>query len=84
MEANLKNCSAAALKQAIVNSLSGEAAEYLEFLGFDTSPADIIRKFKTRFALTSTSTKLQSDFFQIEQNKGGASAEICRSPRKTI
>ena len=70
VEANLKNCSAAALKQAIVNSLSGEAAEYLEFLGFDTSPADIIRKFKTRFALTSTSTKLQSDFFQIEQNKG--------------
>ena len=70
MEANLKNCSAAALKQAIVNSLSGEAADYLEFLGFDTSPAEIIRNFKTRFALTSTSTKLQSDFFQIEQNKG--------------
>ena len=57
VKANQKNCSAAALKHAIVNSLSGEAAEYLEFLGFDTSPTGIIRKFKTQFALT----KLQSD-----------------------
>ena len=58
-----------AVRSAVIGSVRGVAHEFLEFIGYGEDMHVIIRHIKEQFGQGSSKSKLQKEFFLMEQRK---------------
>jgi len=59
-----------AVRSGIINSVRGEARDQVEYIGFTAPLDEILERLESRFRKTKSTDRLQSDFFQMTQEKG--------------
>ena len=64
------SCPEGTVRTALIASVRGSASETVSFVGFKASVNDILAGMEKRFGKKSTGDKLQSEFYQLQQEKG--------------
>ena len=65
-----------AVRSAVIGSVRGAARELLEFIGYGEEISVILRHIKERFGQGPSKTKLQKEFFLMEQKKQKVSTNL--------
>ena len=69
MEGALATHTEEAVRSAVIGSVRGAARELLEFIGYGEDMSSILKHIKERFGQGPSETKLQKEFFLMEQRK---------------
>ena len=64
------SCPEGTVRTALIASVRGGASEAVSFVGFKASVNDILAGMEKRFGKKATGDKLQSEFYQLQQEKG--------------
>ena len=64
------SCPEGTVRTALIASVRGSVSEAVSFVGFKASVNDILAGMEKRFGKKATGDKLQSEFYQLQQEKG--------------
>ena len=78
------SCPKGTVRSALITSVWGEASELVSFLGFNAPMETLLDAMEDRFGKKITGDRLQQDFYQLQQEKGGKSTTLHREIGKSF
>ena len=78
------SCPKGTVRTALIASVRGSVSEAVSFLGFKASVNDILTGMEKRFGKKATGDKLQSEFYQLQEEKGERIQQFARCLEKAF